>query len=80
LITVYSKPDCPHCVRAKQLLSEYKFEYTELMIGKDVTRETVIEKFPGVKMVPIIIIGDNRLESVEELNNLLQNNMVESLL
>jgi hypothetical protein len=50
------------------------------MIGKDVTRETVIEKFPGVKMVPIIIIGDNRLESVEELNNLLQNNMVESLL
>ena len=53
-IVLYTKPQCPVCEQAKQLLKEYNQPYTEHVIGQDITREQVIEKFPWVKVAPII--------------------------
>lgn len=79
-ITIYSKGACPHCERAKKLVTEAGFEYTELIVGQDVSRDTVLEKFPGVKMVPIIVVGNVRIEGVIELEQLINNKQLESLL
>ena len=42
---VYSKPNCPSCVKAKMLLDNKKIPYTESVIGKDIQVETLIKEF-----------------------------------
>ena len=37
MITVYTKDDCPFCVKAKALLNEHGLEYTEININEDKT-------------------------------------------
>ena len=54
--TLYTKPQCSNCEAAKQLLQTFDQEYTEKVIGQDITREEVIEQFPGIQFAPIILI------------------------
>ena len=35
MITVYSKGNCPECVRAKQWLSSNNFDYREIAVDRD---------------------------------------------
>lgn len=55
---VYSKPNCPYCLKAKQLLSNKKVDYNEIVIGKDIEREEFLSTFPNVKSVPFITLGN----------------------
>lgn len=71
--TVYSKPGCPSCVNAKQLIQAKGDTYTELVIGTDIAREEFISLFPLVRTVPHILedqvaIGgyDNLIEMYKE--------------
>ena len=66
-IRVFTKPDCPFCVQAKDLLSVKGFSYSEFELGKDLTREEFIEKFPDVKTVPYIIVGNNHVGGYKQL-------------
>lgn len=79
-ITIYSKDNCPHCIRAMKLLEDAGFNYDVLKVGTDVDRLTVLEKFPGVRMVPIIVIGGHHIEGISELETLIQNKQLEALL
>ena len=64
---VYTKSNCPNCVKAKTLLSNKGFEYVEQIIGVDITREHVIEMFPNIKTVPIILKSDNLIGGYDDL-------------
>ena len=70
---IYSKPDCPYCVRAKTLLNAKGIMFTESIIGRDVLREDFAEMFPDQKTVPLIFIDGNRIggytDLVEHFNN-----------
>ena len=55
MITIYTKDNCPACLKLKDQLMSGKWEYTEIKIGKDITREEFMEKFPGVRTVPYMI-------------------------
>lgn len=56
---VYSKDHCPGCER---LLSEYESngwlegqEFRVVKLGKDITVDEFLEKFPGVRTVPYVV-------------------------
>jgi|APGre2960657373_1045057.scaffolds.fasta_scaffold455571_1 glutaredoxin len=68
MYTVYSKENCPACSRAKALLQSRGLEYKEYIIGKDVMREHVLELFPDMKSVPIIIENGELVGGYEQLN------------
>lgn len=67
LIRVFTKDDCPYCGQAKQLLNNKGFNYEEILIGRDVTREEFLEQFPNVRTVPYIIIGNNHIGGYKQL-------------
>jgi len=46
MFTVISKPNCPYCVKAKELLDYCELSYKEFAAGKDLTREEVLEGIP----------------------------------
>lgn len=85
MITVYSKPACPACVRAKMLLQNHGLTYKEEIIGIHIMRETFLAMYPNVKSVPLIIAdgGDGLYEVVgdsEDLQRWLADKGTEGLL
>lgn len=55
--TIYSKPSCPFCVKAKNLLQTQGIPFKEIIVGADVTKEEVSE-YVGreITTVPQILI------------------------
>lgn len=56
MITVYTKDNCPACVTLKATLSQEGKPFKEINIGKDITREEFMSKFPTVRSVPFTVI------------------------
>ena len=67
LIRIFSKVDCPYCDSAKNLLISKGYSYHEFIIGQDIARDEFVEKFPNVKTVPYIIIGNNHIGGYKQL-------------
>lgn len=72
-VIVYSKPNCPYCVRAKTLLDSYSVSYTEKVVGVDVTREQLLEAAPNARTVPQIIINGEAIGGYEQLSSYIEN-------
>lgn len=76
MLTVYTKDNCRFCDLAKTLLETKGIEYRQYKIGTDVSREWIVETFPNVRTVPIVVDGtrliggyDNLLSEVSDPNN-----------
>jgi glutaredoxin len=54
-LIVYSKPNCPGCVTLKDKLKAEGTAFTEVVIGKDITVQEFIERFPDVRSVPYTV-------------------------
>lgn len=55
MIVVYSTPTCPKCVQLKAKLKAEGKDYIEMVVGKDLTRETFTEQYPGVRSFPHVV-------------------------
>lgn len=66
-VIVYSKSDCPYCVKAKNLLTQKGFDYTEVVIGQDILREDFVSTFPEQKTVPLIMIDGVKVGGYDKL-------------
>lgn len=54
-VTIYTSNTCPHCVSAKQYLSEKGVNYTEKNVQTDPSaRKELIQK--GIMSVPVIVV------------------------
>ena len=73
MITMYSKEDCPWCDRAKELMNTKNEPYTEIKIGRDITREEFMEQFPNVRSVPYFRINQMELVTFDELKMYVEN-------
>ena len=67
-ITVYSKPACQYCVKAKDLLTRLGYEYTEKVVTKDISLEEFFKELgKTVRVIPQIVIDDEHIGSFNEL-------------
>ena len=77
---IWTKPNCPYCVKAKNLFNIKGVEYNEVLIGLDEsasvelapnqrieTREALLERVPNARTVPQIWLDDNYVGGYTEL-------------
>jgi len=57
MIEIFGKPQCPFCEQAIQFCEMRGFDYTYKSLGKDYTKEELLENFPGARTVPQIRIN-----------------------
>lgn len=67
MIDIYSKVDCSYCVAAKELMKINDIAYTEHVIGRDLTRDEFLERFPNMKTVPVILVDGNIIGGYNDL-------------
>ncbi len=66
-IVMYSKPVCPYCTMAKQLLRQKQQEWTEIDVETDPARQDEMIERSGRRTVPQIFIGDRHIGGFDEL-------------
>jgi glutaredoxin len=66
-IIIYSKPNCPYCVSAKQFLSSKGYTFEEKLVGVMATREELLEAAPNALTVPQILINGNLIGGYDDL-------------
>lgn len=80
-ITIYSKYNCPYCVRAKMLLDSKGVEYTVVNIEDEPDRrEEMLERSNGGRTFPQILIGETHVGGCDDLYALEASGKLEQLL
>lgn len=77
-IEIYSKPNCPYCVKAEhvaqQLVQETnEHSYSKFMLDVDFTREELFEKFPTARTFPQITVDGEAIGGYDNFVKLLEN-------
>lgn len=67
MIEIWGKPNCVHCDQAKSLCERRKLNYTYKILGKDFTREEILEEFPNARTFPQIKINNIAIGGHQEL-------------
>ena len=68
MITVYSKPNCPYCEKAKYLLKSLGLQYEEKTVTKDLSVEELYEALgKQVRTIPQIVIEKDHIGGYNEL-------------
>jgi len=57
-ITMYVKPDCPYCQRARDYYNEHNIEFTEYDAQNDKQRQKEMLDYSGGNIVVPCIIND----------------------
>lgn len=65
-ITVFSKPGCPFCAKAKQMLLDNNLRYEEVMLGKGISSIT-LKAVSGQSTVPQVFIDGRHIGGSEAL-------------
>ena len=74
-IIVYSKSNCPNCLKVKKQLD--KFDPKIVMLDTDISRDDFFKKFPNIKSLPQIIIDNKLIGGYYELEKWLAFNVPE---
>lgn len=81
-VVIWSKPNCPYCSRAKNVLTINNIQFKEKMLDVDFTREILLEQYPTAKTFPVVVIDGFYIggyaQLAEKLNE--QNNSTQQLL
>ena len=65
---IFGKPDCIHCEKAKFLCKQKEIEFTYQELGKDFEMGFILEKFPGAKNFPQIIVDGAHVGGYDDLS------------
>ena len=63
---IFSKPGCPHCARARQVLDENGIVYEEVELGKGITFST-IRAVSGKGTAPQVFIGGKLIGGADDV-------------
>lgn len=70
---VWSKDNCPYCVKAKSLLEMKGIEYEERKIGHEWSKEQLLDVVPTARTVPQIFLNENYIGGCSELEKYFRN-------
>lgn len=65
-VSIFTKPGCPFCAKAKQVLQDHNVKYEEIVLGKDATTVSV-HAIAGKGTVPQVFIGGKHVGGSEEV-------------
>ncbi len=65
-VTLFTKPGCPFCAKARNLLDEKSYAYEEIVLGRDATMVSV-RAITGRATVPQIFIGGEHIGGSDDL-------------
>ncbi len=73
---MYTKNDCPWCVKAKRLLNDCGIQFEELKLGIDYEREDLKKLLPEnlPLTVPQVFVYNKRIGGYEDLSEYLEAN------
>ena len=71
-ISIYSKPNCVFCDKAKMKLRKHNPKI--YMLDKDYNRDDFFKKFPQARTFPQIIINSEQVGGYQELEKWLERN------
>lgn len=77
-VILYTKDACSYCTNAKLLLTSKGISFTEMKLGEDFTRETLLEMFPEARTFPVIVIDGFNIGGYVQLKEKLDNELKES--
>lgn len=55
-IQIFTIPGCNYCNHVKELMKRANLEYSSYVVGQDITKETMIKRYPLAKGYPYVII------------------------
>ncbi len=70
-VTVFTRPGCPFCARAKGMLRDAGIDYDELVLNRDYS-EVTLRAVAGVSMVPQVFVNGERVGGSDELASYLE--------
>ena len=73
-IEIYTRDGCNRCVNLKKILQKENVEYKEYVIGENISREQVLEKYPDAKMLPIVVYESVKLADGDQLVKIIMEN------
>jgi glutathione-dependent peroxiredoxin len=65
-VSLFTKPGCPHCARAKRLLGDAGIPFEEIPLGPGVTAKT-LRAVAGAETVPQVFVGGERIGGADDL-------------
>lgn len=68
-ITVFSKPGCPHCTRAKQALDSASMDYEEIELGSNGVSYSSLAAVTGRGTTPQVFVDGQLIGSADELQD-----------
>lgn len=72
-VIVWSKENCPSCIKAKTLLDNRKIPFELRTVGVDWTREQLLESVPTARSVPQVVINGQVIGGYEQLAEYIEN-------
>lgn len=71
-VTIYTKPKCSFCAKAKSLLAEHNILFSEKQLNVHFTREWLVEKYPAARTYPVVVVDGFYVGGYSELNEQLR--------
>jgi glutaredoxin 3 len=66
-VTIYTKPYCPYCVRALQLLEDKGIHFTEVEAGFDPEKRQEMMRRSGRSTFPQIFVGEQHIGGCDDM-------------
>ena len=69
---IFGKTDCIHCEKAKILSSQKGIDFDYQELGKDFEMGLILEKFPGARTFPQIVVDGKYVGGFDDLQAFLE--------
>ncbi|WBQ12630.1 glutaredoxin 3 [Hyphomonadaceae bacterium BL14] len=80
-VTIYTRPFCPYCVRAVDLLKKKNVGFEEIEAGFDPQKKAeMVERAGGARTFPQIFIGDVHVGGCDDMMALERKGALDALL